>query len=158
MGYYADYNGYLCFKENPSNEVLSNLIDVFSYDGFDKTSVSAYFSGHGKYYEDNVYEALLNVKPYIKDGEFIFNGEDDCHWRIKFKNGSWDEENGDIYYSSDLPLLNSGENQGEFIGEIIDIMQDCIDNPEGDIIKGEWYDKIANELVDLMKQWKVFKR
>ena len=52
--------------------------------------------------------------------------------------------------------MNKKYNKEEFIGRIIDIMQDCIDNTRGDIIEGRWYDEIYDELVDLIKAWKVF--
>ena len=48
------------------------------------------------------------------------------------------------------------QDKEEFIGRIIDVMQDCLDNPRGEIINGGWYDEICDELTAIMKYWKVF--
>lgn len=64
------------------------------------------------------------------------------------------------------------ENQSEFLGQIIDIFEDFLEDhnidipneerDEGDdnpaIIYGSDYDRLQNELLELMKAWKIIER
>lgn len=64
------------------------------------------------------------------------------------------------------------ENQSEFLGQIIDIFEDFLEdhnidipNEERDgdddnpaIIYGSDYDRLQNELLELMKAWKIIER
>ena len=110
---------------------------------------------YSKYYEDDTYEVLDKIAPLVESGEIEYSGEDESHWRFIFKDGTWNEEYGYIHYESEL--TKAEEDKEEFLGRIIDVMQDCLDDPKGKTIEGDWYDKIHSELEFIMKAWEVFK-
>ena len=68
MGYYATYNGYMKFKEKPDELILNRLEEVFYCDGFDPENLDAAYSGDEKYYEDELYSVLQEVKPEMEIG------------------------------------------------------------------------------------------
>lgn len=52
------------------------------------------------------------------------------------------------------------KDRAEFIGQIIDIVEDFLDKKEPRetkeaYIQGEWYDLLAGKLTDMMKNWDV---
>lgn len=150
MGYYASYSGSLKLKENIDQDDKNELYDAFEDLEYDEKTKLLCISGHSKYYEDEIETALNYIKNNVEEGSIEFTGEDDCHWRFIFKNGSFTEESGYLMYDSDFPEKN------DFLGKIIDVIQDTLDNPKGEIIEGEWYDEIKGELEELMKNWHVF--
>lgn len=154
MGYYATWGGVLGMKEAPPKTAMRDLNNVFEDAYYDSKKKTLELYGHEKYHEDDVYNALNEIKDIVESGEIEFTGEDDSHWRIYKEDDEWREESGAVYYESEI---NTAQNdKDEFIGRIIDIIQDSIDNPKGDTIKGEWYDEIADEITSIMKTWKVF--
>ena len=159
MGYYAEYSGTIQIKETPPDEIMQGLYDTFEsvnlYTSKTTGQTELDISGYTKYYDGEVYHALDLLKPLVIDGEIAYVGEDGTHWRFKMDEEGWFEDDGEIVYASDLPLSNK-EKQSDFIGLIIDKMQDVLDHPKWPTISGEWYDEIAADLKDLMKQWKVF--
>ena len=155
MGYYARYSGYVIFKEKPSEELFSQIDCYFEDVYFNENELRLDVSGNDKYYSENIEEILNNLEPITKSGEINYMGEDDCVWRFIFKDNEWRDENGTILYDSEINLANT--DRKEFLGRIIDIMQDyCVDNRQGDIIKDRWYDEIEYELEELMQTNKVF--
>jgi hypothetical protein len=154
MGYYASGNGTINFKEEPSEELLKNFGWVIDYYKYDNKSISVGFND--KYNEDAIEAALNELAPYTKSGEMEFVGEDGAIWRFIFDKDEWKEESGTRMYDSEIPDFR-GDRKDDFIGYIIDIIQDTMDNPRGEIIEGEWYDRVAAELEDLMYNWKVFR-
>lgn len=152
MGYYATWDGYIKTTKVPSEEVLNEIDNCFGdYSFEDKKCISVY--GTAKYYEEDVLGCLESIESITEEGEIQFTGEDTTHWRWIFKDGAWKEESGNVYFDSDVFDMSQKD---EFLGRIIDVIQDCIDNPQGDIIKGDWYDKISDELDSIMKAWKVY--
>lgn len=154
MGYYANYNGAIKLKENPPQAILDSFEDYF--ENFDYYEDSICFGGYGKYYEDTVTDLLEEIIPYVSDGTIEYAGEDGGHWRFAFVDGKWEEQDGEIVYSSN-PINNKvKENmRAEFIGEIIDIFDDEID-PDNPVFTGEKYDRVCVKLFGLMKGWRVF--
>ena len=168
MGYYADYDGNITFKDKLPTELIKAGQDEFETFHYDEVRNEAEVCGHDKYYEDSVYDFLQLIEPYTKAGEIEYQGEDNCFWRFIFKGGKWDEENGSIYYETELPQIKTNEDRLEFLGEIIDIFEDfleekCIswenDERNGDedaaIFYGTEYGYIQDQLELLMRGWNV---
>lgn len=119
MGYYAIGNGSITFKEILSEEkftrVRDTLAEELECDGVripgprDVGLYSTYFDiwGNEKYYGEEVEACLHQVAEIadIESGEIRYVGEDDCFWRFFFKNGEWIEENGTIFYDSEIKDL-----------------------------------------------------
>ena len=152
MGYSASWGGYIRFKEEPSNEIEKKIDKELNV--YYKENNTINVGNDGKYHDDEVFSLLNEIKDLVEDGMIEYNGEDHANWRIYFKNGNWLEETGYVYYESEIDTAQN--DQQEFIGSIIDIIQDCIDNPHGEVINGDWYDKVSGKLNDLMYEWKVF--
>lgn len=148
MGYCASWSGYIKFKQDIANEIIEECEYVFVELHYEPSDRTLGFYGNGKYYSDEVYNFLNNIKEITESGEIRYYGEDETYWRFIFKDNKWVEESGTIVYEF--------QDKDEFIGRIIDVIQDCIDNPRGKIIEGEWYDKVSEELTSIMKAWSVF--
>ena len=150
MGYSASWDGHIKFKKDITNNIIEECEYVFTELHHDPVNKTLEFYGNGKYHDDEVYSFLNRITNITESGEIKFHGEDDTHWRFIFKDNEWKEESGKVCYESDFG------DKDEFIGRIIDVIQDCIDNPRGYIIKDEWYDEVAGELEDIMKAWDIF--
>ena len=153
MGYYADYDGYIKFKNVPSDEDLDKLRYAFGECYRSEETMFAVY-GHEKYYEETIIDYLDRINELTEYGEIEYYGEDNCHWRFVFTDGEWIEEQGFVYYESELNKAK--DDKEEFLGRIIDVMQDCLDNPKGETIEGTWYDNVKKELESIMYAWKVF--
>lgn len=156
MGYYASYNGYIRFKNIPDKEIMDCLYNTLDCYSDKKDLLEVTVDGNDKYHEDEIYEVLNKIKPFVKEGELEYHGEDDYHWRFIFKDNDWVEENGEVYYESQLPLLKKGEDQAEFVGQIVDIAEDCLNDSEEVLIDNDRYDTFIEKLINMMKEWKVF--
>lgn len=153
MGYYATWGGQIKFKDKPSKDIIEKINDCFVC--YDQNENTLSVGDYSKYYEDAAYEVLDKIAPLVESGEIEYSGEDESHWRFIFKDGTWNEEYGYIHYESEL--TKAEEDKEEFLGRIIDVMQDCFDDQKGKTIEGDWYDKIHSELESIMKAWEVFK-
>lgn len=153
MGYYATWGGMIKFKVKPSKEIITELKHIFNETYYDSDRRYFDFGGEDKYDEEKFSAILEKINPITERGEIEFTGEDNSHWRWIFKDGLWKDESGYVYYDSEIN--EARENREEFIGRIIDLVQDCIDDPKGETICGEWYDEIYDELYAIMKAWKV---
>lgn len=156
MGYYASYDGYIRFKNNPDKETMDCLYNTLDCYSCKNDSLEVTFSGDEKYYENEIYEVLDKIKPFVEEGKLEYHGEDEYYWRFIFKDNDWVEENGEVYYESQLPPLKKGEDQAEFVGQIIDIAEDCLNDSEEVLIENERYDIFIEKLINMMKEWKVF--
>ena len=154
MGYYASGSGTIKVKEEPAENTIKIINNAFENVDYYEKEKEINICGYEKYYEESVYDAIEAIRPITISGNIEFKGEDDCIWRFYFKDGNWIEESGEIYYESDLPTVKTDKE--EFLGSIIDVIQDQIDNPKGEIITGEWYDDIYDKLKSIMEAWKVF--
>lgn len=56
---------------------------------------------NGHYHGDEVEQFLEEVSSYL-EGEICFTGEDGTRWRFVVKNGTVNEEGGEVYYTGDL--------------------------------------------------------
>lgn len=154
MGYYASWIGSIKMKEAPEKSTISDLKYIFDDVYYDSKKKVIELSGHDKYREEDVCVALNLIREITESGEIDYTGEDDSHWRIYFKDGEWEDESGAVYYDSEIHLAQ--DDKDEFLGRIIDVIQDCLDNKKGEIIEGDWYNQIVKELEAIMRAWKVF--
>lgn len=60
------------------------------------------------YHEDTVEKFLEIFTPFTMDGMFEFRGEDNTLWRFDFRDGSWHEDNGEIWYHTGRTLFVEG--------------------------------------------------
>lgn len=102
MGYYANGCGTV-EVENMPEELFDRLGAVFDIDLYknDTDTISSFFvSMDGKYYDDEICEALDLIAPYTIKGNIRFCGEDECNWRFFFDSDAkkWIEENGVVCY------------------------------------------------------------
>lgn len=154
MGYYAGYSGVINCKERLPEEIFNEFSEYFENVYYNENTKELTMDGFDKYYPDSVKEILCKIAPYCESICVDYNGEDNSYWRFVLEHGELTEDNGLVFYESDLSYAN--QNRDEFLGQIIDVIQDCLDNPEGKTIEGVWYDKIHDELESIMKSWKVF--
>lgn len=168
MGYYAYYGGNVTFKEKLSEELIKAGQDEFETFHYDEVRNEVEICGHDKYYEDSVYNFLQLIEPYTKSGEIEYQGEDNSFWRFKFIRNKWDEESGHVYYESEVPQIKTNEDRLEFLGEIIDIFEDFLEekgvmweNDERDecddsaIFYGTEYAQVEDQLDSLMRGWNI---
>ena len=182
MGYFATWEGTIIFKGKPSDDQIKDLEKEFceadllepKFDPENRWSVNLY--GSGNYSESGVYEVLNKIVPFIISGKIVFSGDEDAHWKIEFVKGKWEEDNGSIVYSkndalSEFPPV-SEDDRAEFIGEIVDIFEDFLEekgitipNPEKNedddenqaIIYGSDYGYCQDRLEEMMRNWKILK-
>lgn len=183
----ATYGGTLVFKEKPSEDQITDLQNVFEeanvlepkYDPENRWSVEV--SGSGRYPEVRLNEVLNKMTSSITSGTIVFFGDrsdclERCFWNLKFEKGKWEEHEGTIVYSKDEALTEfppvSENDRAEFIGEIVDIFEDFLEekgitipNPEKDetddentaIIFGSDYGYCQDRLEEMMRNWKILK-
>ena len=154
MGYHANYDGYIKFNTRPVPGILDLMNETFANFRYEDDLNECTFGGFERYRSEDIKKALDSTSRYAKSGKVEYDGDDYTHWRFLFDNGEWIEEEGSVYYESELPLQDRDQRE-EFYGRLIDIVQDCMDNPEDETIRGEWYDKVRNEFAAVMKAYKV---
>ena len=154
MSYWANYSGTIKCKDSILPEIIDLFSEYFENAYYDNKDNEFDIDGYTRYYGEDVSKALEIINPYCISGDINFHGDDGEHWRFIYKDGEWRKEEGLIFYESDLP--QPAGNKEEFLGCIIDVIQDCLDNPEGKRIEGQWHDKVSDELSAIMEHWKVF--
>lgn len=118
MGYTANGSGHISFKEKMSKcelaKVKAALDDAFEYDAEQSASWNGgntYFDiwGYDKYHDDVVFGALNRAAEIaeVADGEICYIGEDSELWRIIFRDGSWVDESGEVYYGQIEELVRN---------------------------------------------------
>lgn len=119
MGYYANGSGFvvtrpLSLKEKTKllKEIQATDMKHFESDAFSVVSLSLK-GKEGKevmtididhsdnYHEENVYDFLRKIAPYVETGKIEFDGEAHDNWRFHFRNGKWYEDNGIIIYDEE---------------------------------------------------------
>ena len=137
MGYYADVDGYIGFRRELQPEEIEKLDSMLdeaweTYDYSQQSGVitSVSFWSGDKYYSDT--EELLNEIAAafpVKEGCVDCHGEDGEHWRFKYSGGHNGGKFlyicGRVVYDDEMPVeLND---KMEFIGQIIDVFEDFLD-------------------------------
>ena len=116
MGYYANGSGLVVTRPLSVNEKAKLLkkIQATGIGNFESDAFSVVFlSLEGKegkevitidiehsdnYHEENTYDFLRKIAPYVETGEIEFTGEEHDNWRFHFRNGKWYEDNGIVTY------------------------------------------------------------
>lgn len=178
MGYYADVDGYIQFFNPLTKDRKEKLADILDRSWYDCTiaddgmSVS-FYSDEKYYYETNVMLNTIAENFAVKTGCVECHGEDGAHWRFKYVSGSphgaFVEYTGRVVYDDDVPV--SEDHTGEFIGRIIDVFEDFLDEkgiviPNEDKeqsgedaanIYGMDYGLIQSRLEGIMRCWNIIR-
>lgn len=130
MGYYAEGYGVCVLKEDLGFGALKRDMEEngYCFDLEDRgTKEFAIRADNQKYYEDDVYHDLNILTKYITFGYIEYTGEDDNHWRIAFKDGSWSETEGKVVYDmsnySDQELIDELDRRGYNITQLFALAQ-----------------------------------
>lgn len=164
MGYYAVGSGDIILKEDTPENVLNEIID-FARDIFSNVNYSKEYGldvfVDDKYHEDDMYEFFAKIKDYTEKGQIHYSGEDDCQWKFVFADGDWKEIGSRTVYDDEPAICLSENDKGEFLGQLIDQIQDVLDDqenrgwPHGALIIGEFYDDLKDKLESVLKGWKI---
>lgn len=104
MGYYASGDGSATLKEGVNQTELANLLDGLPNSDMDfefyENKIS-FWENDSHWHEEDTFEFLEALIPYITDGCAHYSGEEDCIWRYKFYSESetWEEESATIDYN-----------------------------------------------------------
>lgn len=130
MGYYADGYGVCILKEDSDFDALERDIMDSGYCldvEFRGAKEFAIRADNQKYYEDDVYHDLNILTKYITFGYIEYTGEDDNHWRIALKDGSWSRTKGKVIYDmsnySDQELIDELDRRGYNITQLFNLAQ-----------------------------------
>lgn len=164
MGYYAQGEGVISFKEKPTEKQLETLKNVlYMKDGcFYWQDNDLYLSYNEKYYESDIYAALDSLTSFIVSGYVEFAGEDGEHWRFVFRNNKWEEESGQIVYGKKIPAEIKEENIVEFYDEIIDAVEEVFEkhsdewNREDPMLVDAAYYETIEKFDKIMKKWGIY--
>ena len=151
MGYYAYGAGEVTLIKELPEQVLKDVKDIYSYT--ERYKDTLFFSIDSNYHEDDVVGLLDELKPYISEGLVEYTGEEDTHWRFSFKDGEWTEFNGRTVYD-DEPFIQKTETE-EFIGQLIDQVEDIIASSNTVVFKGNKFDELKKKFTEVLSNWKV---
>lgn len=188
MGYWASGSGSAMLKDDVDRKTL--ISELSKEDKWGCSFMNLYnvvVGNHTIFFEENddhwheedLMEFFNIIKPYITQCEATYVGEDYYHWKYRFNKESdkFESVDGEVYYGG----LISDENKLEFIGEIIDGIEDFLtakgisfpetkqemldagmteeDVEENDVVLfGENYDAISSVIEDVCKAWNVFEK
>jgi len=83
--------------------ILAEVSMLDSDDGTPDSGELIYvFHDYRSYHEDEIYDALKKLSTMIVDGEIEFRGDEDEHWRFKFIDGSWYEQDTEFVYTDSI--------------------------------------------------------
>lgn len=103
MGCYVYSSGLL--KPKADTEKVLKILNEYNYfEDVEVTDDVISVGNYGKYYEEDLKSLLTALKPYIKEGEIVYNGEDDSYWKHKLVGGKWIEYEGFIAYKKVGPV------------------------------------------------------
>lgn len=104
MGYYAYGNGSVVFKKGVNQAKVIDLLEnlpnsTIEFEVYDK-GVS-FWENDSHWHEEDTFEFLEALIPYITEGCANYSGEEDCIWRYKFypESETWEEECATIDYN-----------------------------------------------------------
>ena len=123
MGYYASGNGDATLKEGVSGKLAKLLDDSrqkidhdiewdFSNDRID------FWQSDSHWHEEDLFDFLNMLSPFITEGSMYFNGEDNSNWRYVFNSetNEWDENDGEVIFDlsdvSDQDLIEEVKRRG----------------------------------------------
>lgn len=101
MSYTAFGGGQLVLIKDIPIKVLTPL--DYQHAGFDielSPDGGLWLTFESNNYNDQIEPALNALAPYIKSGDINFSGEDNSNWRFHFKDGTVEEQSGEIIYKT----------------------------------------------------------
>ena len=109
MSYYATIEGMITLKKPVVNDAILARISEFSPEfepevfSEDETSVTFWFGGYQRYYDDEIFDFLAEVETCTESGEITYVGEDNTLWRHYFdpEQKRWFEQNGYVEYEKE---------------------------------------------------------
>lgn len=102
MGWYASGNG--CVKAinvdafYELEDKLSERNSEIQLCDSTESKLEISIMSEGNYHGDDIFELLTEIQDKVTEGYIVYNGEDGTTWRFILKDGSWVEENGEVYY------------------------------------------------------------
>ena len=109
MSYEAVGKGYVRFKEGSDVKKIQEYIEnnnagMFESQRFysDEMIVEISTDGRRNYYSENLPEYFdgLMAAGQVEESSIDFIGEDNQYWRMEYRNGKWEELNGEVYYKT----------------------------------------------------------
>lgn len=104
MGYYASGDGSVTLKDGVDQTALNNLLSELpnsdiEFEFYDDRI--DFWESDSHWHEEDTFEFLNALTPYITDGCANYSGEEGCIWRYKFYSESetWEEESATIDYN-----------------------------------------------------------
>ncbi len=103
MGYYASGSGSVVLKENVDKKNVLKLLEDLGTDiEFELYNDTIdFYEDDSHWHEEDTFEFLETLTPYIKQGCANYTGEEDCIWRYKFypESETWEEECATVDYN-----------------------------------------------------------
>ena len=104
MGYYACGDGTVTIKENVNIDKVISLLQKLNDNDIEfekRDNYIDFWENDSHWHEENTFEFLDALTPYITEGRADYSGEDDCIWRYIFhpESETWEEENATIDYN-----------------------------------------------------------
>lgn len=113
MSYSASFGGNITlkamteFEKKEAMEIIEeNFVGDIDIEDLEDGGVELAFSGYGKYYDEEWYECLKKILPYVDfnaSNDVEFTGEDDEKWRLRLTPDGVCEDNGYIVYDNEIP-------------------------------------------------------
>ena len=154
MSYCATCEGDFRLKEDLPEDVLDFAEDIF--DSVEVVGKNLYLYNYGNYHDYDVEELLNKITKYIECGDLYFSGEDNCFWKFSVKDNEWHEYGGEVVYEDQPKLSLSESDRSEFLGQIIDQVQDALEKQGWNIsITGMPYAELKTAIQDTLKNWNV---
>lgn len=106
MGYCANGDGSVTLKDGVDIAELKKVLDkvtentCIEFDFYDSKSV-CFWESDTHWHEEDTFEFLKALMPYITEGCANYYGEESCIWRYVFdeETQTWTEENATIDYN-----------------------------------------------------------
>ena len=103
MGYYANGSGSVVLKESVDKESVLKLLEDLETDIEFELCCDGigFWENDSHWHEEDTFEFLETLTPYIKEGCANYTGEEDCIWRYKFypESETWKEEYATVDYN-----------------------------------------------------------
>lgn len=128
MSYYASGNGQLKLKDGVKipTEIIAEIAKDFD-EVADAPDGGIYLTfEYSSYHDDDVTEKMEKLAPFIMEGDVVFEGDYNEHWRFHFYDGKMRYQNGRVVYEDADPYFRRSERQ-EMIGCVIDVFEDWLE-------------------------------
>ena len=176
MRYYINFIGSILLKDEPTNKQKDAFESRFGKDGvkISRTESERWLIslvGEFTYPGDEAIQKMFDcIAPSTLSGDVRFWElcQDIWKYEYNFRIGSWEKQQARIIwnrkeaYKVYPPISNDlGD---EFVGQVVDIFEDFLgnkgvkissDDSDGAIIIGRDYDKLAQDIKDILQNWDI---